>query len=193
MNTSNNKIRAGMNQNEQDAGEDSYMCCLFRMLKGDGVCYAATMKNKRRCVLPMMKMNQGVRREIMRTIGALRPEAGGILLGPVDSNEITAFYFDGGAQCGTATYSPDCETLSRKMREEWLPSGLDMKGFVHSHPGLDQLSSGDLSYIARLLAINPDMSVFSAPIVLPETFQFLPFMVFRDAPSVARPAILILS
>lgn len=159
----------------------------------EGHYQSAASTNADRCVLPLLRMNQGARREIMRTVGALKPETGGILLGPVGSNEITAFYFDCGAQCSAATYSPDCTTLSRKMHDEWLPSGLDMKGFVHSHPGLDQLSSGDLTYIARLLAINPDMSVFAAPIVLPETFQILPFVVFSDAPAVSRRARLVLT
>jgi len=76
------------------------------------------------------------------------------------------------ASCSGATYTPDHVTLRRRMKEVWLPARLDMKGFVHSHPGeFDRLSHGDLVYIRRLLDKNPDMSVFTAPIVIPESFR----------------------
>ena len=129
----------------------------------------------------------------MLTIGGKRPETGGILLGPIDSDDITDFYFDHTALSTGATYSPDHVTLSRRMKEEWMPCGIDMKGFVHSHPrGVDRLSSGDLTYIRRLLEINDDMEVFAAPIVLPEQYRMCPFIVRRDAPRQVLPATLTL-
>jgi hypothetical protein len=119
----------------------------------------------------------------MCTIGAQPPETGGILLGPIGSNDITEFYFDHGASCSVVTYSPDHVALRRNMRDVWMPSGIDMKGFVHSHPGLDRLSAGDLTYIERLLKINPDMNVFAAPIVLPEQFLICPIVVLAERPT----------
>lgn len=138
--------------------------------------------------IPPICMSRHVRCQIMCTIGALRPETGGILLGPVGGTDITDFYFDATARCSGATYSPDHVTLRRKMKEEWLPAGLDMKGFVHSHPGgFDRLSGGDLVYIRRLLEKNPDMPFFAAPIVIPQAFRLRAIIVMADQPDVQRP------
>jgi proteasome lid subunit RPN8/RPN11 len=134
-------------------------------------------------VTPPIWMKRGLPCRIMRTIGAQSPETGGILLGPVGSDVITDYCFDEGARCTGATYAPDYLTLQRKMNEHWLPSGIDMKGFVHSHPGgYDRLSTGDLRYISRLLAKNRDMRVFAAPIVIPEQFRMRAIVVLHDHP-----------
>lgn len=135
--------------------------------------------------IPPICMSRHVHCQIMSTIGALRPETGGILLGPVNGNDITDFYFDTTARCSGATYTPDHVTLRRRMKEIWLPAGLDMKGFVHSHPGgFDRLSSGDMVYIRRLLDKNPDMSMFAAPIVIPESFRLRAIVVLANQPDV---------
>ncbi len=142
---------------------------------------------------PELRMADWVYFDVIYSICARPPETGGILLGPVGSNDITGFYFDSCADCSGGTYSPDHMTLSRKMKQEWLPSGIDMKGFVHSHPGhFDTLSRGDLVYIRRLLEINPDMDMFAAPIVLPLHFRLCPIVVLRTAPTVPRAAKLVL-
>jgi proteasome lid subunit RPN8/RPN11 len=136
---------------------------------------------------PPIWMKRGLACRIMHTIGALPPESGGILLGPVGSDLVTDFYFDASARCTGATYAPDHLTLQRKMCEHWLPNGLDMKGFAHSHPGgFDRLSEGDLRYIGRLLAKNPDMNVFAAPIIVPEQFRVRAIVVLRDRPDQPR-------
>lgn len=120
---------------------------------------------------------------IMHTIGALPPETGGLLLGQIDRNDITHFHFDSGARCTGSTYTPDHIGLRKRMRERWLPNSLDMKGFVHSHPRhVDRLSSGDLSYITRLLKANDDMDRFVAPIILPHEFRFCVFVIMRERP-----------
>jgi proteasome lid subunit RPN8/RPN11 len=137
---------------------------------------------------PSIRMSRDVRCQIMCTIGALSPETGGILLGPIGSNDITDFYFDATAVCSYGTYTPDHVTLRHKMKEVWMPSGIDMKGFVHSHPGgLDRLSQGDLEYIRRLLQKNPDMAVFAAPVIIPEAFRLRAIVVLADQPSIQRP------
>jgi len=141
--------------------------------------------------VPPIWMRRHVQCQIMCAIGARRPEAGGILLGPIGSNDVTDFYFDHGASCSGATYSPDHITLRRKMKEVWLPARLDMKGFVHSHPGsFDRLSDGDLVYIRRLLEKNPDMTVFAAPIVIPAEFRLRAIVVMADQPDVQQPTTL---
>lgn len=130
-----------------------------------------------------LRISRSAYADIMKSICSRPAESGGILIGPVELNDVTLFYFDNGAKCSGTTYTPDINTLRRKMKEEWLPAGLDMKGFVHSHPGrLDRLTEGDLSYIQRLLEKNDDMEFFAAPIVIPEEFRMRPLVVSRQNP-----------
>ncbi len=137
--------------------------------------------------VPPICMSRRVMCRIMSTIGANQPETGGILLGPIGAGDITDFYFDVTAACTGGTYTPDHVTLTRKMQEEWLPAGMDFKGFVHSHPGrFDRLSAGDMEYIGRLLAKNPDITAFAAPIVIPREFRLRPIIVLRNSPHIQR-------
>ena len=137
-------------------------------------------------VLPI-RMSRHVLCRILCSVGARPAESGGILLGPIGSDRITDFYLDSSADCTGVTYTPDHLTLGRKMKDQWLPSGLDFKGFVHSHPGtFDQMSVGDLVYVRRILEHNPDMAYFAAPIVIPQQFRLRPIIVLRDTPTVQR-------
>lgn len=120
--------------------------------------------------------------QIMNTIGARPPESGGILLGPADSQDVTAYYFDNTARCSGVTYTPDTDLLQKLIDERWTPAGLEFRGFVHSHPGLCRLSHGDLDYIRNILAANPQMQRFIAPIVLPDEFRIEINTVYRDGP-----------
>lgn len=139
--------------------------------------------------LPIVRIAHNVCKDIMLTIGSQLAERGGILLGPVGTNDVTEFFFDNGGSCTGSTYSPDYMTLRQKMKKEWLPAGIDMKGFVHSHPGsFDRLSTGDLAYINRLLDKNDDMTMFIAPIVIPSEFRLRPLVVLRDKPGIACEA-----
>lgn len=137
--------------------------------------------------VPPIEITRDALRRILCSICSRPPETGGILLGPIDSNDVSDFYFDHTARCTAGTYSPDHVALRQKMKDQWLPSGIDMKGFVHSHPGaLDRPSAGDLAYIARLLQKNPAMPLFIAPIVIPEQFRIVPYLVLRDEPQRAH-------
>jgi len=125
----------------------------------------------------------------MLSICSRPAESGGLLLGPMGSNDVTEFFFDAGGNFTGASYSPDHVTLNKKMKEEWIPAGIDMKGFVHSHPGkLDTLTYADLIYIKRLLTANPDMSMFIAPIIIPPEFRMRAMVVFKDNPGTAVEA-----
>ena len=157
-------------------------------------CKHYTDRHRKDCrSMPELRVSKKVHKEIMLTVGARPPETGGILLGPAKCSDVTDYYFDITGDCSGGTYSPDYITLRRKMKEDWLPVGIDMKGFVHSHPaGFAALTAGDLRYIARLLAKNDDMEMFAAPIVLPMQFRICPFVVLRQAPRKACPAKLVL-
>jgi hypothetical protein len=135
--------------------------------------------------VPQIAISRHAVCKIMSTVGALRPESGGILLGPIGSSDITDFYFDATARCTSATYTPDHVALRHKMQSEWLPSGVDFKGFCHSHPGdFDRLSGGDMAYIRRLLLANADIEAFAAPIVIPTGFRIRAIVVLRTQPDI---------
>ena len=140
-----------------------------------------------------LRMAQSAHASMMQSLLERPSEAGGLLLGPIGTNEITAFYFDAHAECSGARYTPDHVTLNKLLREVWIPSGIDFKGFAHSHPPCCAwLSAGDMRYIKRLLIKNDDMEVFAAPIVLPTEFQVCPFVVTREDPNRAQLAQLVL-
>ena len=152
-----------------------------------------TRKEKLFESMPVIKISCKVCKKILLTIGSRPPETGGILLGPIGTDEITDFFFDESADCTRKTYRPDHMTLNRKLKEEWMPAGIDMKGFVHSHPGnYDTLSPEDLAYIKRLLKNknNEDMATFIAPVVIPSQFRFRPIVVLREKLGVQLDAML---
>lgn len=118
---------------------------------------------------------------LVRKLSSRRPESGAILLGPANSNAITHFYFDRGIGSTVNCYSPDYTTINRKLRQQWRPVGLEIKGIAHSHGGnLNRLTYGDMGYIKRLLYKNPQMSTFAAPIVLPYRNSIYPMVITRD-------------
>lgn len=140
-----------------------------------------------------LRIARSAYRAMLETLMSKPVEAGGILLGPIGADDITEFYFDAGAVCTGATYSPDHVALNQLLNEIWIPSGCDWKGFGHTHPrGADRLSTGDLRYIRRLLRSNEDMAQFAAPLVIPGAYQLLPFVVPRAEPEKPRLAQLIL-
>ncbi|MBN2267673.1 MAG: Mov34/MPN/PAD-1 family protein [Candidatus Babeliaceae bacterium] len=149
------------------------------------------MKNhrSRKCV-PEITIHRQVISKLFASIGSRPPESGGVLLGPVNCNEVSDFYFDDQGQCSGATYSPDYKKIGYLLKHDWADDGLEMKGIIHSHPNrFDRLSGGDLSYIARLLQCNPQDKFFFAPIVIVEEFRFVPWLVLRsqcDSPVVAN-------
>jgi len=112
-----------------------------------------------------------------------------LILGPLGSNDGTDFFFDAGGSITGTSYAPDCVTIVKKLKEEWIPAGIDLKGIAHSHPGkLDRLTTEDMAYIKRLLIINPEMPVFLAPLIIPHEFRMRMMVVFRDNPDIAVEA-----
>ena len=142
---------------------------------------------------PQLRIACEVYRQVLFDLSYRPVESGGLLLGPIGSDAITGFHFDDTALSSGATYTPDHVTLNRLLKERWIPSGIDFKGFAHSHPsGCAWLSAGDLRYIRRLLLKNDDMDVFAAPIVVAAQYQLCPLVVTRDRPDVAQRAELVL-
>lgn len=134
---------------------------------------------------PAMKISSRVLAHIDETVGSMPAETGGMLGGDRASGMVTHFHFDRNAERTGATYSPDYERLNRVLSEEWNPAGVQLMGFVHSHPrGCRMPSGGDRIYADRILAAMPDMHRLLLPIVMAKSshdrFELLPFAATRD-------------
>ena len=100
-------------------------------------------------VKPTITITEDVYQQIVKTIGSLKPEKGG-MLGSRDGVVIDSFVFDKNANTGTAEYSPNTNFLNRVLENEW--ADIDFRGFVHSHPfNGSVLSSADIEYAIRIM------------------------------------------
>lgn len=127
--------------------------------------------------------------EIERSIGSRRSEEGGALGGSRKDGVARFFHFDCSARTTGATYSPDHESLNRLFARDWNPQGINLLGFVHSHPpGCRGPSSGDLAYARRILDAIPELERLFLPIVqsVPDSgrFSVYPYAVVRDGKDV---------
>lgn len=142
--------------------------------------------------LPFMKLSQTAYQAIMRDIGAHPPERGGILLGPVGEMSATHFIFDETGK-GTGASWTFGHLRINEILKQYVPLGLDMRGFIHSHPsGYRTLSSQDLTDFSKPFhnPKNEDLQEVWAPIVVDGSIY--PFIIFRDRPNQAEPAQIVL-
>ena len=124
---------------------------------------------------PALKMTRSVVELIRQTIGVRTAESGGMLGGSRSDGVIRHYHFDGTARRTGVAYSPDCQTLNALLQEEWNPAGINLLGFVHSHPpSIRRPSYGDERYAARILTANPELACLALPIVMtePDTGRF---------------------
>lgn len=122
---------------------------------------------KRKAVRKMVdrvNMTQEVFNKIKETIGEKRAETGGML--GIKNGIIENFYFDQLGSCSGITYSPDVDSINKLLNREWNPNGINLIGFIHSHPaGIIAPSHGDKVYAQRILNAIPDMEYIYLPIV----------------------------
>jgi proteasome lid subunit RPN8/RPN11 len=121
-----------------------------------------------------MRISRQAFREIMATVGTRRPEAGGLLVGPIGADGISRFHFDKNGSTSSATYSPSHVELTQEC-EKSAKKGHELKGFCHSHPGgIPSPSAGDLAYVREFFRENPGLMKFYMPILfgtpVPEEF-----------------------
>lgn len=134
---------------------------------------------------PVLRLTPAVLAQIRRTIGSRSAEQGGALGGDRATGLVTHFHFDRSARRTGATYSPDHAFLNKIFAEEWNPQGINLLGFIHSHPpGCRRPSGGDLIYARAILQAIPELPHLLLPIVQtkPETgrFEILPFAAVRN-------------
>lgn len=112
---------------------------------------------------------------IRRTIGSRRAESGGALGGTRGTSIIEHFHFDPTASTNDVQYYPDHQKMNRIFRDEWNPAGINLIGFVHSHPAGNRRPSGqDLRYATQILDAIPELDTFITPIAqtAPDTGDF---------------------
>lgn len=130
-----------------------------------------------------LRITQSVYSAILKSVGKLPPESGGILGGREDDDFVTHFHFDSNAQCSTASYTPDLKTLGNLFRD-WNSEGVRFMGVVHSHPfGYRHLSIGDLSYAREIIEANPNLRRLLLPLVVfdkDNSFEFIPYEAVLD-------------
>lgn len=135
--------------------------------------------------MPRLLMDERVYEQIRSTIGGLPAEHGGPIGGVRQDDKATHFYFDGTSTRSNVTYTPDHATINRLFKEVWNPAGINLLGFVHSHPdGFRRPSGGDIEYAQRILEHIPDLDRLWLPIVMSEptsgAFEILPYAFVRD-------------
>ena len=106
-----------------------------------------------------------VYRRIAETVGRRPAESGGMLGGRRLSSTVEEFYFDESGSTTGVTYYPDMQVVNDTLREDWNPRGVNLLGFVHSHPrGSTQPSLPDRAYSERILTAIPAMGRMILPI-----------------------------
>jgi len=134
---------------------------------------------------PVLRLHWKVIEEVIKTIGSLRAETGGIAGGNGSGQEVCHFTFDENSRNSAVTYSPDYKRLNHIFKNEWNPGGVRLQVIFHSHPGhMNRLSYGDEVYAERILKAIPDLECLWLPIIntVPDTGMF------RLTPWAAYPA-----
>ena len=142
---------------------------------------------------PRLRISQPVLDDIRGSLGRLPAERGGVLGGSRADGIVSHFYFDAQADRTGGTYSPDYQTVNMLFKEEWNPAGINLLGFVHSHPpGIRHPSCGDLVYACQILQAIPELPALLLPIVMSEPdagrFEFIPYAAVRDGDDVRLQA-----
>jgi hypothetical protein len=129
---------------------------------------------------------------IKSTVGRLKPETGGILMGFRSDYVVRKFIFDKKGSFSPGGYDPNVDYLNPFLKSEWVENRYDLIGFVHSHPrGVCRLSGdwgdgiGDLGYLKRIFEHIKGLKKFLVPIVFSlsdgHPFEILPFIARKDS------------
>jgi proteasome lid subunit RPN8/RPN11 len=129
-----------------------------------------------------IKITRSALKDIIGTVGSLPAESGGLLFGSRDNFVIQKFLFDKNAKTTRASYTFDIEYLNPMIKKIWDEEGLALIGFLHSHPGLETLSTPDEEYFAKTFEyIQVDQLI--TPIVLTQKdggFEMFCHVFYKD-------------
>ena len=134
-------------------------------------------------VEPVLKMTQSAFLECMHELTSRRPESGGMLLGPVDDDDLVSVYIhDKNGKATAASFTID-EVRLNVILHRFRERGLNCKGLIHSHPaGVTSPSGGDLAYVRKVFANDNNQAAgqFFLPIICGD--RMYPYLVRQDAP-----------
>jgi proteasome lid subunit RPN8/RPN11 len=139
---------------------------------------------------PLMRWTQPVHRDVMRQIADKPPELGGVLIGPAEEMRATHFIFDE-TGTGSAVEWIFGHVRINEILKEYTARGMDMKGFLHSHPpGSTQLSGQDLRDFRKPF-LNPknDVTEIWAPLVVNGVIY--PYILYPEGEPVLAQLVLI--
>jgi molybdopterin/thiamine biosynthesis adenylyltransferase len=118
----------------------------------------------------MLYVLDQVTAEIVEAVLLHPPERGGAVLGIPGRDVVTRFVFDAHAECTHGTFVPSTQ-LAARVRAIEEQDGLEFKGILHSHPGLDRPSAQDARELKVGLRLNPHLPAYLAPIATAGTPQ----------------------
>ena len=127
-----------------------------------------------------MRFTQQAYLALMKAMGEVEPEAGGLILGPRDSDLVTHFHRDEEGVATPVTFTLGAKGLNAALKI-YKEAKVEVKGFVHSHPRRVKAPSGpDLEYAAQLLQNpkNEGAEELLIPIYCGGTLY--PYIIYRD-------------
>jgi len=109
-------------------------------------------------------MTSEVYNEICNTIGAIKPEQGGIL-GSSDGTIIDNYYYDFNSKRTSFSYSMNVSVLNEVIHQ-WNDNDIRLMGVIHSHPeGFNIPSMGDVETASNIVRKIDVGGEFFIPIV----------------------------
>lgn len=103
---------------------------------------------------------------IRSTVGTEPAETGGPFGGRRGSGVVEHVHPDATARRNAVQYYPDQRAVNALLRESWNPAGVNLLGFVHSHPrGAVRPSRQDVRYATEILRAIPELDRLLLPIV----------------------------
>lgn len=144
--------------------------------------------------LPLLTLTQAVYQQAMYDLGAIPPEAAGILLGPQNAEPLaTHWALDASGSSTGVSFTLDVAALNDVLRQ-YRQCELTCVGLIHSHPrGIVTPSLGDVAYLEDLFMrpTNETLDRFLFPIYCDG--RLYPYIVWRRKAGLAvTPAALLL-
>ena len=113
----------------------------------------------------MLNITREVYERIADTLGKETLERGGVLGAALNSDVISEYYFDVSGKSIDNGYIPDAVSINRILKDEWMPRGIIMVGFVHNHTNEKPVPScGDVAYGMQILRSINTVSSYHIPI-----------------------------
>ena len=125
------------------------------------------------------KISQSAFDEIKATVGNKPAESGGLLFGSRKDFTVTRFLFDKNSINTRSSYTFNTGYLNPIIKRWWEEEGLELIGFLHSHPfGIGRLSEPDKKYFKSQFK-NIDVEKFLTPLIFSAKdggFKFIPLV-----------------